>query len=179
MKTHYKFLLALLGAASLISCSSEVSEQRPDTPEVESRAESKSSARSNSKFDEFAVGKRLANPKTPTLSYDEIIDLTTGSVKPSAYKKYKDKLDEYRKMRVNGTRGLVFEASVAAEANDHLERGGQNERLLITGIEGDRSHPADLILWDDGEKKSGSNSNRQRVGMTSLTFWTMTSTTGW
>jgi|GEM_PF-2270776 len=39
MKNHYKFLLALLGAATLISCSSEVSEQRPDTSEVEEHAE--------------------------------------------------------------------------------------------------------------------------------------------
>ena len=155
MKNHYKFLLLFLVACSACNKASEqqVAAPKPETSEVESRAEHSEpqlSAPSKPKVDEFAVGKRLANPKTPTLSYDKIINRTAGSVKLKAYKKYKDKFDEYHGKRVNGTRGLIFEAAVAAKANDHLERSGQNERFLITGIEGDRSHPADVIRWKDG-----------------------------
>jgi len=159
MKNHYKFLLALLGAATLISCSSnEVSEQRPDTPEVESRAEHSESQplpneadQPRQGSDEYAVGSRLENPRTPTLEYDALIDANAGTVSIAKYKKYENSFDDYLKVRVNGTRGKVFEAAVAYQANQHLKSAGRPERVLTTAVEGDPGHAADNLLWSDNQ----------------------------
>ena len=105
----------------------------------------------SSQSDRFAVGQNLSQPVTLSLNYETLIDKTAGKVSGKAYRKYHDRFDDYLQARRTGLRGKLFEAVVAYQANQHLEQSGRSERVLTTAAEGDPSHPADNLLWNNGK----------------------------
>ena len=104
----------------------------------------------DTKSELFAIGSSLKDPRTLQCGYEELIDLTVGSVSKKAFTKYKNNVAAYVKARRSDARGKVFEAKTAYDANQLYKKIRDVDRVLTTAAEGDPSHPADNLLWRAG-----------------------------
>ena len=98
----------------------------------------------------FTIGSSLKDPRTLKCGYEELVDLTVGSVSKKAFIKYQNDVDGYLRARKSDARGKVFEAKAAYEANLLYKKIRDGDRVLTTAAEGDPSHPADNLLWREG-----------------------------
>ncbi len=101
----------------------------------------------NQSADRFAVGQSLVNPKTPTLSLQELVDRVAG--------KAGGDLASYWETASAQRAGKTFEAMIAYRDNHpglwkRLLRAarGNKDRIVVTAAEGASGHPADLLKID-------------------------------
>jgi hypothetical protein len=97
--------------------------------------------------DAFAIGRRIADPKTLLLSQKPLHASTIGRVRNKSFAKYSS-FDKYWDASGTGTRGKFFESQSVIQANSALKRQGSLYRYAITAVEKDPGHAADVVLLD-------------------------------
>jgi hypothetical protein len=105
--------------------------------------------------DRFAVGQSLVNPKTPTLSLQELVDRVAGKPRRKAYAKYGGDLTSYWEAAASQRAGKTFEAIVAYKYNNKVLNKvlavlGRACQIVPTAVIGASSHPADLLKICNG-----------------------------
>lgn len=105
--------------------------------------------------DPFAVSQSLVNPKTPTLSFQDLVDLSAGKPSLSKYARYGGDFDRYWQAGSSQRTGKTFEAMVAYQDNHPIlwkrllrAARGNKDRIVVTAAEGAGGHPADLLKID-------------------------------
>jgi len=99
--------------------------------------------------DQFALWAVLRNPKTPDIPYRKLLEKTAGRVRAKAIRKHRT-FASYLDVSLTGREGKVFEASEAYRANRHFKQTGSKSRVLVTAVEGDPAHAADLVMRKNG-----------------------------
>jgi len=102
------------------------------------------------KVDRFALGAKLDSPSTLLIGPKELHGKATGWVSEKSVLKYGGNFESYWR-NSQTVRGKFFESQSVIQANASLKKAGSLDRFVVTAVEGDPGHAADLVRLRNGE----------------------------
>lgn len=97
-----------------------------------------------SKNGSFSIGEIIRDPTTTKVNLAQLFEKTTGRVRQVAVLRYGNFNDYWVASRTSRS-GKAFEAYEAFRANRRLARIGKGGQFLVTAVEGQSHHAADLV----------------------------------
>ena len=97
----------------------------------------------------FKIGSSVPNPQTLEIhDLETLFRKTTGKVSAKAVLDYADNFEAYWQASRSSRSGKAFEAYEVYRTNRRLQRLKSSDRFVITAVEGNPQHAADIVLID-------------------------------